>query len=65
VQGNAAGANVGFAALYGNNSTSLGTIPITASSVSSFTGNSQGGTSAAHNNTQPTMICNYILYAGA
>lgn len=65
MQGNAAGANVGNAAFFGNNSTALQSIPATASSSSTFTGNAQGGTSAAHNNTQPTMICNYILFAGA
>ena len=65
VQGNATGTSVPNKVYYGKNDTAAIDLPITVSSSSSFTGNAQGGTSAAHNNTQPTMICNYILFAGA
>ena len=50
----------------GSNVAAGGSATITASqAASSFTGSAQGGTSTAFNNVQPTLICDYILYAGA
>lgn len=64
LQGNT-GVQVGGAAYFGRNDTAVSQLPIAATSSSTFTGNAQGGSSAAFNLVQPTMICNYILYVGA
>jgi microcystin-dependent protein len=46
--------------------TSLSTATISAATLPAMSGTAaSGGSGASHNNVQPTMICNYILYAGA
>jgi microcystin-dependent protein len=40
-------------------------IPVGGNISSAFSGNAQGGTSTAFSVVQPTMICNFILFAGA
>jgi microcystin-dependent protein len=38
---------------------------VTSTGTGNFNGAAQGGTSTPFRTTQPTLICNYILYAGA
>jgi microcystin-dependent protein len=46
--------------------TSLSTATISPATLPAMSGTAaSGGSGTSHNNVQPTMICNYILYAGA
>lgn len=56
MQGNASGTSVPNKVYYGKNDTAANVLPAEATSSSTFIGNAQGGTSAAHNNTQPTIL---------
>ncbi|MCW5692564.1 MAG: tail fiber protein [Pseudolabrys sp.] len=64
------GGSTGITATTGGSGTPSGynvvqTAPITAtSSQPAFSGNAQGGTSAPVNKVQPTLITNYIIFAG-
>ena len=61
VQGNASGTSVPDKVYYGKNDTAATTIPITATSTSTFTGVAQGGTSTAFTNLGPTVYLNAMV----
>jgi microcystin-dependent protein len=62
VQGFAqSGTSLSSAVSQGSNNGSLFQIPLTGSASSTFTGNAQGGTSAALSITQPTIVANKLL----
>jgi microcystin-dependent protein len=48
----------------GANQAINGGIAATFSASSSFSGNNNGGTSTPFSNVQPTLVCNYLLFAG-
>lgn len=64
-QNNLNGTDAGGLAAGGNNYSRTSSGPVTSTGTASFNGQAQGGTSTPFRTTQPTLICNYILYAGA
>ena len=67
MQGKGGGAG-SFDAQIGTNETATQdtqTLTIASSTTGITISNANAGSGDAHNNTQPTMICNYLLYAGA
>lgn len=60
-QGFLGGSQLITAAMHGGDNTGVGTLAISATGSSTFSGAAQGGTSTPVNGIQPTIVCNYII----